>query len=68
MKYDKLILVMKVNGHGSFLPCFTLSEGLRDIGLGISCNFMIDNQLQPTDRLSIKTVYSHFFSKCVLEV
>ena len=28
-------------------------------GLGIGCNFMIDNQLQPTDRLSIIISSSH---------
>ena len=38
------------------------------VGLGIGCNFMIDNQLQPTDRLSIIISSSHFCSNWVLEV
>ena len=38
------------------------------LGLGIGCKFMIDNQLQPTDRLSIIISSSHFCSNWVLEV
>ena len=38
------------------------------LGLGIGCNFMIDNQLQPTDRLSMIISSSHFCSNWVLEV
>ena len=38
------------------------------LGLGIGCNFMIDNQLQPTDRLLIIISLSHFCSNWVLEV
>ena len=38
------------------------------LGLGIGCNFMIDNQLQPTDQLSIIISSSHFCSNWVLEV
>ena len=30
------------------------------VELGIRCNFMIDNQLQPTDRLSIVISSSHY--------
>ena len=36
--------------------------------LGIGWNFMIDNQLQLTDRLSIMISSSHFWSNWVLEV
>ena len=38
------------------------------VGLGIGCNFMIDNQLQPIDQLSIIISSSHFCSNWVLEV
>ena len=38
------------------------------LGLGIGCNFMIDNQLQLTSRLSIIISSSHFCSYWVLEV
>ena len=38
------------------------------LGLGIGCNFMIYNQLQPTKRLSIIISLSHFCSNWVLEV
>ena len=38
------------------------------IGLGIGCNFIIDNQLQPTNRLSIVISSSHFCRNWVLEV
>ena len=41
---------------------------VNTLGLGIGCNFMIDNQLQPTDRLSIIISSSHFCSNWVLEV
>ena len=45
-----------------------ISEVVDKVGLGIDCNFMIDNQLQQTDRLSIIISSSHFFSNWVLEV
>ena len=35
------------------------------LGLGIGCNFIIDNQLQPTDRLSIIISSSHSFGNWV---
>ena len=35
------------------------------IGLGIGCNFIIDNQLQPTERLAIIISSSHSFSNWV---
>ena len=38
------------------------------LGLGIGFNFMIDNRLQPIDRLSIIISSSHFCSNWVLEV
>ena len=54
---------MRVNG------CEDIdSRDKSSLGLGIGCNFMIDNQLQPTDRLSIIISSSHFCSNLVLEV
>ena len=58
-----------VQAYGSFLDGLSLTEisdGL--VGLGIGSNFMIDNQLQPTDRLSIIISSSHFCSNWVLKV
>ena len=43
-----------------------LGYSLRLVGLGIGCNFIIDNQWQPTNRLSIIIYSSHFFSNWVL--
>ena len=42
--------------------------GFQNIGLGIGYTFMVNNQLQPTDRLLIIFGSSHFFSSWVLEV
>ena len=46
----------------------SITVGQYTEGLGIGCNFMIDNQLQPTDRLLIIISSSHFCSNWVLEV
>ena len=46
----------------------TNSKCYWPLGLGIGCNFMIGNQLQPTDRLSIIINSSHFCSNSVLGV
>ena len=43
-------------------------EKQYNLVLGIGCNFMIDNQLHPTDRLSIIIESLHFFTYWVLEV
>ena len=41
--------------------CFRVDTIERLVRLGIGCNFMIDNQLLPTDQLSIINGSSHFF-------
>ena len=46
--------------RGKFPLYFFLIVSLELLGLGIGCNFMIDNQLQPTDRLSIMISSLHF--------
>ena len=50
------------------VKCTNGTGKICSLGLGICCNFMIDNQLQPTDRLSIIISSSHFCSNWELEV
>ena len=58
-------LSIQVSPH---LCLFLFKLFMPRVGLGIGCNFMIGNQLQPTDRLSIIISSSHFCINWVLEV
>ena len=51
---------LSVQGKGCFLLLGWISGPRGALGSGISCNFMTDNQLQPTDRSPID--HNRFFA------
>ena len=65
---EDVVIVVVVAVVIVVIPIVVAVVVLGILGLGIGCNFMIDNQLQPTDPLSIIISLSHFCSNRVLEV
>ena len=68
MKQGKRNLNLKFVAAGEISEISAVVPGNEHewiLGLGIGCNFIIDNRLQPTGRLSIIIGSSHFFGNWV---